>query len=625
MCGFIGKISFDERPDLEKGKRALHSIKHRGPDNSDSWSDNKHIFLGHQRLSIIDVTDNANQPMHSNNKKVTIVFNGEIYNYKKLHKYITKEIMKTQSDTEVILNGYLEEGAQFFKRLRGIYSFAIIDRRKKIKVILARDPAGVKPLYISYDKNNIIFGSEIKSIKIISNRQYRTNKLALKQYFNLGFVPEPNTIYREINALEPGNLMIWSYNKKISNQSFFKYNYEEFNNYSFKENVYYTQQKMKKAVTRNLVSDVEISLALSGGIDSSLIYAYSRENNFNIKAKTISFSASKNYDESKISESYVKKIPGNHEIIKIDKNINLELINKVFLHFDQPFADSSAIPLYLINKHISKKNKVIIGGDGGDELFNGYPSQYYLKIVKSLNHNPRLWNLLSYFKELLPSTRRRQFDRIEGLFSNKDDLEIIYNKHSWMPQNTSINGITAFKNPFDKKHFNDYKSLFDAEKPRSFESIIIFDYFRKLMLSDYLRKVDMMSMLNGVEWRVPMLDEDLSSFAFSIPFKQKSTFTKTKRHLRSLHNKIYNGMNSFKPKKGFSIPLDKYLNINDKKEMVNEILKKDTIVDEYFNREYIRKISSLFIECNDDRVISRESLYQRILMLYNLKIWSNLN
>ena len=200
-------------------------------------------------------------------------------------------------------------------------------------------------------------------------------------------------------------------------------------------------------------------------------------------------------------------------------------------------------------------------------------------------------------------------------------IEMLYTKHSWFPQNSSIGNIKAFKKSYEKEHINQYGKLFNLEKPLKIESIIIFDYFKKLLLSDYLRKVDMMSMLNGVEWRLPMLDEDLSTFAFSIPFNQKSNFRTTKMHLRAIHKKIYNGINSDRGKKGFSIPLDKYLSIDDKNEMGNEILKKNTIVEHYFKKEYLEILVKQFQIKRESQTFSRESIYQRILMLYNLKKW----
>ena len=188
MCGFVGNINYSIKPNIDYCKNALNSLIHRGGDNTSYLFLGHNIFIGHQRLSIIDISTHANQPLHSKEGLVSIVFNGEIYNYLNLKKKLYKNNI-TNSDTEVILNGYIEEGISFFNKLRGIYSFSIIDRRKSLKVILARDPAGVKPLYYSQNNNMLVFASEIKAIKHLTDKNFKTNETALRQYINLGFIP----------------------------------------------------------------------------------------------------------------------------------------------------------------------------------------------------------------------------------------------------------------------------------------------------------------------------------------------------------------------------------------------------------------------------------------------------
>jgi len=399
MCGFIGILDFNDEIDQSIFKKSLKNINHRGPDASGIWFNKKNVLLGHNRLSIIDTSENANQPMLSANKEAVIVFNGEIYNFKNLKENLSFKKFKTHSDTEVILEGYLEKGTSFFKNLRGIYSFAIFDRRITNKIILARDPSGVKPLYYYTKKNKIVFGSEIKAIKPLIKNIYSINEIAIKQYLNLGYVPEPNTVYNEINALNPGNYYIWSHEKTDANaqqeRKFYSYDFDNINSNSFEQNIEKTSYLLENAVKRNLVSDVNINLSLSGGIDSSIIYYYANKHEKNILAQTISFSNDSNFDESKISKNYSRHLSGRHEIIKMKENIDLEFIDKIFLHFDQPYADTSAIPTYFINKEASKSTKVIIGGDGGDELFNGYPSQTFLSLIMPMRDLNFFWRCFS--------------------------------------------------------------------------------------------------------------------------------------------------------------------------------------------------------------------------------------
>ena len=215
--------------------------------------------------------------------------------------------------------------------------------------------------------------------------------------------------------------------------------------------------------------------------------------------------------------------------------IDLELINKLFTHFDQPFADSSAIPVYLISKIASQNSKVIIGGDGGDELFNGYIYQRILPLMKRVSSFPRLINFFNNYIDFLPDDYYRQLKRLQRLMNNQE--AVLYNKNSWMPIWTEMNGKSIFNYQNKTDHVTQYSKIFSNDKPQKFQGLIIFDYFRKLMLGDYMRKLDMMSMLNGVEWRVPFLDEDLVKIAFSIPYGQKSNPFSGKKHTKYLHRR----------------------------------------------------------------------------------------
>ena len=622
MCGFVGILDFSKRINFTNATRANKVISHRGPDHQGDWSDNKHIYLGHNRLSVIDISYSANQPFQSEYNDSVIVFNGEIYNYKRLREELSFNSFITNSDTEVILYGYLEQGVEFFKKLRGIYAFAILDRRYNDKIILARDPSGVKPLYYREFHNSLTFSSEIKGIIATDNTNHPINNISIRQFLNLGYIPEPNTVYKNIYALRPGYYMEWSPDKDSTIKPFFQYSYEDWNSNTTIFNTQEISIKLKNAVRRNLVADVNISLALSGGIDSSIIYHLASQLNPNINAKTVSFSDDPKFNEADISKIYASRVAGNHEIINIKERLDLNLIDELFLHFDQPYADSSAIPTYLICKSVSKDSKVIIGGDGGDELFNGYPSQTWLNMIYPFSNKSLVSDFLSRIKYFFSDSNIRKTNRLINLMNyNYNPINFIYDWNSWLPQKSSISGISAFIDPQYSDHIDYYSELFSDEMPNSFKGKIIFDYFRKKLLSDYLRKTDMMSMLNGIEWRVPFLDEDLSKLAFSIPFDQKSNIFNGKIHLRSLHKKIYPQNTSFLPKKGFQIPLDTYISNKNKRLIAAEITKPNSYLAEYINIDYINYLTNQFINYDDPKHISRESIYQRILMFFVLQRW----
>ncbi|MCY7362131.1 MAG: asparagine synthase (glutamine-hydrolyzing) [Ignavibacteria bacterium] len=623
MCGFLGAVDFEKSieliyPELQKGLRA---ISHRGPDGS-----KEHLtangYLGHNRLSIIDLSHEADQPFKSSYADAYLLFNGEIYNYKELKSNFKNINFRTSSDTEIILEGYLNFGIEFFKQLRGIYSIAIFDKRSDEKAILCRDPSGIKPFYF-YKKDELyIFGSEIKAILPSVRNHLTINEDVLKSYLNLGYCTEPYTIYKEINCINPGNVIEIGKNfHKIHN--LIKYDFEKVNSYSFRENEERTEEKFQKAVQRNLVADVEVAVALSGGIDSSLIYAYANQFNKNIKGLTIRFD-DEDYNEEEIARIYSDTLQGNHEMVEVESELNLNILNKILLNFDQPYADSSAVNVYFLTKATGKITKVLLGGDGGDELFNGYPSQTWLNYIYNFNKNNIIkgsGNVFLNVATLISNTSQsRSVKRISDLWEDKPS-ELLYDWHSWFPRKTNYSGGSPFLFNTDNG-IELYNTIFQSESPKEFKHKIVFDYFRKQMLSDYLRKTDMMSMLNGVEYRVPILDEDLTEFALTIPFEQKSSLRETKKILRSIHKKKYPSKTSSAPKKGFTIPLDTSLSKDEFNFIKEKLMVNGNIVHQYIKKDYIEYLfKGLDNRDNVQNEISRAGIYQRILMLYSLSIW----
>ncbi|MFZ1320761.1 MAG: asparagine synthase (glutamine-hydrolyzing) [Ignavibacteria bacterium] len=621
MCGFLGAIFFNRSldqyiPALQKG---LKAISHRGPDGSHELVSGN-CWLGHNRLSIIDLSPEADMPMSSCNSDVHIIYNGEIYNYSNLKKDLEGTRFKTRSDSEVVMEGYIKEGTDYFKKLRGIYSFAILDNRVKQKVILCRDPSGVKPLYYFSKKNICIFGSEIKALLPSVRDKISVNENVVKCFLNLGYCPEPYTIYNEIKCLEPGYVIEISDNGNIE-KVIWNYEFESENDLSFKENTELTESKLRTAVERNLVADVEVAVALSGGIDSSLIYAFANQSNSNIKGLTVKFD-DEEYNEEDIALKYVKALSGKHESVEVESGLDLETLNLILNDFDQPYADSSAVNVFYLTKAAGKYTKVLIGGDGGDELYNGYPSQTWLTFVEKIVSNGLMrasgTASVKIANKFSSGSNARLFKRMKDLFDDRPH-ELLYDWHSWFPRKTKLKKGSPFL--FDT---NDgltlYNSVFADKLPEKFTSKVVFDYFRKQMLSDYLRKTDMMSMLNSVEYRVPMLDEDLTEFALKIPFSQKSSLRETKKILRDIHGKIYPAETSKIPKKGFMIPLDKALSGEEFELIKEDLLFKGNIVLNYIKKDYVE---FLFKSLNygAENEISRAGIYQRILMLYSLSLW----
>ncbi|UYN85590.1 MAG: asparagine synthase (glutamine-hydrolyzing) [Cyclobacteriaceae bacterium] len=595
-------------------KQGLSSLQHRGPDAENYYISN-HVFLGHRRLSIIDLSQSANQPFFSSCGKAVIVFNGEIYNYKDLCQDLN---LRTSSDTEVLLEGFLKHGSTFFAKIRGIYAFAIFDFRTPTPtVVLLRDPSGIKPLYVFHHEDELIFASEMKAIFPIIKKRLTIREDSICSYLHFGYIPEPYTIFEKIQAHPPGLLLSYSVNDgSCSKLQLNSFDFSIRNGFSFSANSHETTNLLAQAAERNLVSDVSLKVALSGGVDSSLLYAFcNREQP--VGGITVAMNE-RQYDESDVAAVYSKHLQAPLEIITIEINNRIELLDRLLIHFDQPYADSSLVPFYFLSKAASAHTKVLIGGDGGDEIHNGYSGFKSLPVLMKLRQcQPKFFRSKMYgHGKFLPEKIVRLYNKGIGLLDSSSNNELLFKWGSWFP-----NSPKQF--PFNPYLRNvEYKlDLLDTEDALNDESLIMKYYYHHRMQSDYLRKSDMMSMINSIEYRVPMLDEDLVRFSLSIPYNQKSDFRTTKKILRSIHGQIYPLNTSKMEKRGFSIPLDTWLGNENLEYIKSQILRKDGIIKEYIETKYVDLLFKTLVDKSLQRYCSRATAYQRILILYALQIW----
>lgn len=615
MCGLLGHISTQNNSDKDKFLSALNTITHRGPDGFGVYH-NQYVSFGHRRLSIIDLSTSANQPLLFEDNKLAIIFNGEIYNYAEISAGLDLE---TKSDTEVLAKGYAKYGTTFFTKIRGIYAFAIMDLRQEDEPIclLLRDPAGVKPFYYFKHRNEITFASEIKAILPLIPEPLEINEEVIKEYIHLGYCAEPNTAYKNIMALTPG--VLHTFYCKTANL-----NTTNVLTYDFKQHkinsdtaIKQTETLLKTATKRNLVADVKVNVALSGGIDSSLVYAYANMfSNNNTTGITISFD-DKDYDESDAAAAHAQHIGAPHQLEKTDVSNKVDLLNKLLLHFDQPYSDSSLIPFYFLTKAAALHSKVLIGGDSGDEIHNGYLGHRYLPILAKIINlrlavfiNP----LLKIVIKFTNGSRKREFKKLSGLLSCKNTEELLFYWESWFPPDIAMYA----ENPFT---YNPMSLVKPPPNNLTAEEKIVRNYFVKRMQSDYLKKSDMMSMYNSLEFRVPMLDEDLTKFSLSIPYKYKSTRKITKIILRYLHSKVYPLKLSKLPKKGFTIPLDTWLGEQNLNEIKNYLLKPNSFYTKFIKQQYVETLFNSLNNTQAISYISRASIYQRILTIYSLELW----
>ena len=606
MCGIL--FIRDQKLNLVKAKEGLSTLDHRGPDNTGVLI-KEDLFIGHKRLSIIDLSKSGNQPMTFANGKLTIIHNGEIYNYNELKGPLKKKsyFFNSRTDTELIMSGYMNEGISFFKKLRGMYAFIIIDQRNnKNKLISVRDTFGIKPLYIYHQNDIILMASEMKAILSYLGGNQLIDEIMLLHYLMQGYCSEPRTIYKNIRAQEPGKVEVFDLLKNTHQVVDL-----DIINWEIKPKYFDPLELeffLKQAIQRNLVSDVPVKVGLSSGIDSSIIFALADKDAYDT-GLTVRMK-NPNFDESNIALKYADILGKKTELVEIDNSLNMEAIDDLLLHFDQPFGDSSLIPTFLLSNACKQVSSVVLlGGDGGDEQFYGYYSMHLLHKIHSLSATKRIFHLVSgLFSTILRDRRITKLHLISGKLN-----ESFYFRNAWILPDALSENI-KYKSLIKSIG---YKWDINREKSYNLDSLIINQFMRTTLLSDYLRKIDMMSMYNGVEYRVPFLDEDLVNYSLTIPKRKKFMKRIGKIPLRSLHRKYYNGFGSQLSKKGFSIPYNEYLTSLEKRKM-NSIVKKfmKGIGSNYLDSEYINNLCNSFKNIGKVTNGIEHSMLQRYFIIY---------
>ena len=381
MCGIVGFISNSfNKNDLVKMTDAL---SHRGPDASDYYFDqHKGIALSHRRLSIIDLSDNANQPMYSHCGRYVMVYNGEIYNFKEIANRLKKTNWKTSSDSEVVLEAFVKWGIDFVHQLNGMFAIAIYDKEDE-KLFLLRDRMGIKPLYYFYNKKDLIFSSELKAICAVK-KNLDINNNAIYAYLHLGYIPGDKTIYNDTFKLNQGSLLIYQ-KEGITKEYYWKTANKTSKNVN--RNLVKVKKELKlllqESIEKRLISDVPIGTFLSGGIDSSIVTAVAQEvNNSPINTFSIGFDDNK-HNESIHAKKVANYLGTNHNEFILNEQDAINEIENIMDHFDEPFADSSALPTMLVSKMAKRHVTVCLSGDGGDELFMGYGAYKWAKRINN--------------------------------------------------------------------------------------------------------------------------------------------------------------------------------------------------------------------------------------------------
>ncbi|MDG1974771.1 MAG: asparagine synthase (glutamine-hydrolyzing) [Flavobacteriaceae bacterium] len=619
MCGICGQFNFNESRIIKKDFVAVNdSLIHRGPDNG-SIKVFENVALGHRRLSIIDLSDNANQPMSSHDERYFIVFNGEVYNFLDIKKDLEINGIKfyTKSDTEVILNAYMHYGDKCFSMFNGMFALAIYDNIKK-ELILVRDQFGIKPIYFYQDDNKLIFSSEKKAILKSKDVILNINKQALLEYMWYGNPLGNNTFYREINELEPGNIIKIS-KDKITNFKYFNINSIKEIDISEQEAINRIKYLFEESVKRHLISDVPVGVFLSGGIDSSAITAYaSKHYKGKLKTFSICFDYDKGVNELSLASKVAKKFGTDHTEVKISGDDLINVLESLDMSHDEPFGDAANIPLYLISKKLKGKIKVVLQGDGGDEFFGGYSRYNTIK-------NKNKWKILSFLPKLIEliqteNTKILRFQRF---------IDAITQKNQYVRNALLLTMESKYRNPikvFNESMKNELKKLnpFERYKDIYCKYPKILDYSQALFFTDsqivlkdtFFEKVDKSTMANSMEIRIPFLDKELTEFALSLPAKLKTKKGVPKYLLKKAFKNLIPDEILYGSKKGFGVPYGYWL-----KTSLKEYFLTQLNTDHVKNFIDIKVVEKMFYEHLRDKG-NHGFLLWKVLIL---SIWLNKN
>lgn len=523
MCGICGQFNYNNCLPVERETilRMTAAIAHRGPDDEGYYIEN-FIGLGFRRLSIIDISG-GRQPMSDPQQRVWVIFNGEIYNFRELRDELTSfgYIFRTRSDTEVILNGYKKWGINVLEKLNGMFGLAVWDSEKR-RLMLARDRAGIKPLYYFLDSEKLIFGSEIKAILPAMRNKPEPDSLALNLFLKYRYTPAPLTIFKGIRKLAPGERMIVE-NGEVKIERWWNYSpKQQLKNISFQDAYTNVLELYKKAVNRQLISDVPLGLVLSGGIDSGLLLALMNLYGKNWNTYTVGFGQIYKGDELTDAEETARILDARNFGVRIDQNTYEKSLSKIIRILEEPVASQSVVPMYFVSQRASQDVKVALMGQGPDELFGGYKRHmgiYYGTLWRNIPNSLRV--PIAQVLSLLPRSEmiRRGINSL-----NEPNRLIRYQKVFSILPASHIDSL------FKPDYLNSSSENRTEECWRIFESEIEgldelggFQYIeiRSSLPDELLMYGDKVSMFHGLEVRVPYLDHEIIEYVETLPAHYK--------------------------------------------------------------------------------------------------------
>jgi asparagine synthase (glutamine-hydrolysing) len=605
MCGIAGFVGSGTEREL----RALHEgIKHRGPDDA-GFLVRGDVGFAHARLAIIDVSPLGHQPMFSADESVAIVFNGEIYNYQELKKDL-RYAFRGESDTEVILALYEKYGIDCFEKLSGMFAIALYDFKKK-RLLLARDRMGEKPLYWTIQNGTLYFASELGSLIKSGFVKKEIDLGAFNQYLQFDYVPTPKTILKDVYKLEPATALVYEHGQ-ITKKVFWRPP-TVLSTVSFEEATRELDAKLGKIVARELVSDVPLGVFLSGGIDSSTVAYYAQKAHSRpIDTFSIGFTDA-GFDESGFAREVAKHLGTNHHELMLSASDALACVPKISDVLSEPISDASIMPTMLLSKFARQSVTVALGGDGGDELFAGYPTFLAERVYGVYRKFPEFARrALSAGADALPASHA-YFSWTYGAkkFVSSTKVSPVERHLEWLgtfdeaarAKICNESGGRVFERA--QKHWGEFSQSDEGNR-------LLYLYARMYLMDQVLVKVDRASMHYALETRAPFLDHAIVDYVFSLPYSYK--YRRTGKHLlkKTMEGKLPDSI-LHRRKRGFSVPLARWL-ANDLRDLCEDILSKDNL--EKHGLLQYGEVERLRVEHREGRRDNRKELWN--LMVFQL-------
>ncbi len=598
MCGIAGFIGKDKNK--KKILKAMcDRIAHRGPD-AEGFYVKGDVALGQRRLSIIDL-EGGKQPMFSEDGKLVIVFNGEIYNYKDLKKELKEYPFQTESDTEVLIYGYRKWGYDLPNHLRGMFSFALYDMEEKT-LFCARDHFGIKPFYYYYNDGTFMFASEIKAFLDHPKFEKKFNESLIAPYLSFSFTPTTETFFEGVKRLDAGNYLTYK-DGQINIERYFDLTFP-IEEKDYDKTVEEIGKVMEDSTRHHMISDVEVGSFLSSGIDSSYLVSLARPD----KTYTVGYDIPR-YNEIDYAKDLTDKLKINNTSKKITKEEYMKVLDKIMYHMDEPASDPAVVALYFVANLASKDVKVVLSGEGADEFFGGYnyyreevDYSFYNKIPFFIRHG------ISKFCSLFPPVRGINF-----LVRRGERLEDSYIGVNKVWNDKEIKKL--LKTPVTIQNKEITKPVFDKFKGQSnivkMQAIDINFWLMK----DILQKADRMTMANSLEGRVPFIDREVFKIASSLPLNYKVTKENTKVALRDAAKKVIPNESYKKKKLGFPVPIRDWMREDDvykeiKKAFNSKVCKK------YFDKD-------ILIKMLDEHKEGKKDNYRKVWNVYCFIKWYN--